>query len=345
MRRGAFLPLAFLALAAPLAAQRTTVEQLRQARALYDQLELERAARALRVLVSPQWTAQMAPAERVEAYKLLGATLVLVGRTDSGVVSFRSALQLDPFTDLEPEEFTPAQVGAFARARRQVFAVAVRPVTETRVDPRSQRLRFAFATTHAASVHAELRHGDSIVTLFESGGEGPGELVWGGLTAQGRLAPPGRYELRVRGTSRLIERADSVATYFDLQAETEPLEDTVPSLMDLLPERTPPSASVGELGKGLAVAGGVLVIAGPLTGSALGRDDRAMPAIVAAAGLVAGIVAFVAARKRRDIPANVAVNHGRQEQRRAVNDAIRARNAARSAATILIVKPAAGVGR
>ena len=69
------------------------------------------------------------------------------------------------------------------------------------------------------------------------------------------------------------------------------------------------------------------------------------PAIVAAAGLIAGIVAFVAARKRRDISANVAVNHGRQEERRLVNDAIRARNATRIAATILIVKPAAGVGR
>jgi hypothetical protein len=225
-----------------------------------------------------------------------------------------------------------------------VFAVAVRRVTETRFDPRVQRLRFAFATTHAAAVRAELRRGDSAVTVFESGGEGAGELVWDGLTTQGRLAPPGRYELRLRATSRLLERSDSAITYFDLRAETEALEDTLPPLIDLLPERTPGAAGVGEIGKGLAVAGGVLVIAGPLTGSALGRDDGAKPAIVAAAGMLAGIVAFVAARQHRDIPANVAANRTRLEERRAANAALQARNAARIAATILVVAPAAGVG-
>lgn len=335
---------ALLALAGPAAAQRSSADQLRQARALYDRLELERAARALRVLVSPQWDAPLATAERAEAYKLLGATQVLVGRADSGVVSFRTALRLDPFTDLEPEEYTPAQVGAFARARRQVFAVALRQVAEARIDPRVQRLRFAFATTHAAAVRAELRHGDSAIAVFESGGEGPGELVWDGLTRHGRLASPGRYELRLRASSRLMANADSAVTYFDLRTEIEPLEDTLPALIDLLPERTPASVGVGEIGKGLAVAGGVLVIAGPLTGSALGHDDGAKPAIVAAVGILAGIAAFVTARRHRDIPANAAINRGRLDERRAANAAITARNAARLAATTLIVSPAAGVG-
>ena len=43
-----------IVVAAPLAAQRTTAEQLREAQTLYDQLELERAARALRLMLSPQ---------------------------------------------------------------------------------------------------------------------------------------------------------------------------------------------------------------------------------------------------------------------------------------------------
>lgn len=337
-------PLLF-ALAAPLAAQRSTAEQLAQARALYDQLELERAARVLRVLLSPQWEAPVQTAERAYAFKLLGATLVLVGRADSGVAYFRSALQVDPFTDLEPEEFTPAQVGAFVRARREVFAVATRPVAGVRVDPRVERIRFTYATTHAAAIRAELRRGDSVAVVFEAGAEGVAEIVWDGL-AQGRLTPPGRYQLRVRATSRLLDRTDSASTYFELRAETAPMEDTLPAFApaDLLPERTPSSAGTVEIGKGLAIAGGVVLIAGPLTNGALGRDSGAKPAVVAAAGIVAGIVAFAAARRNRDIPANVATNRTRQDERRAANEAIRARNAERVAATVLIVTPAAGVG-
>jgi len=333
---------ACMLLASPLSAQQTTTaQQLRHAQALYDQLELERASRALRLMLSPQWTAPVEARQRVEATRLLGATMVLMGHADSGAVYFRRALQLDPFIDLDPDEYTPAQVGAFTRARRQVFALGVRPVAAGRVDPRTQRVRFAYATTHSATIRAELHRGDSVVARFETAGEGPGELVWDGLSA-GRLAPAGRYELRVRAASRVLERSDSATTYFDLRTDVEALEDTLPPLLDLLPERTPGSKAVWELGKGLAVAGGVLLIAGPLTGSALGEENTAGPVVVAAAGIAAGVAAFLGAQKRRDLPANVATNRERQEARRIANDAIRERNAARVAATILVISPAAG---
>jgi hypothetical protein len=213
------------------------------------------------------------------------------------------------------------------------------------VDPRTQRIRIAFATTHAAGIRAELRTRDSVVKVFESGTAGVSEIAWDGLTSYGRLAAPGRYELRVRATSRLMARTDSASTYFELRAETAPLEDTLPPIapLDLLPERTPPSAGAGDLGKGLAIAGGAFLIAGPLANGALGRDGT-RPAIVATAGMLAGVVTFVAGRKRRDIPANMAANRARHEERRATNAAIGARNAERIAATILIIAPAAGVG-
>ena len=345
MTRRLLLFVLLLLPAARLAAQRSSADQLRLAHVLYDQLELEQSARALRLLLSSQWESPVEPSYRVEATKLLGAILVLMGRPDSGAVQFRAALQLDPFADLSPDEYTPAQVGAFVRARRQVFHLGVRPVTEARIDPRVERVRFTFAATHAATIRAELRRGDSVAVVFETGAEGIAELVWDGL-AKGRLALPGRYELRVRGTSRLLDRTDSASAYFDLRAEVAPLEDTLPThgAIDLLPEKTPPSAGVAELGKGLAVAGGVLLIAGPLTGSTLGRDDGAKPAVVAAAGIAAGIVAFIAARKRRDIPANIAANESRRRERETANGAIRARNAERVAATVLVITPAAGVG-
>jgi hypothetical protein len=344
IRRLLFLSL-LVAPAAPLAAQRSSADQLRLAHVLYDQLELEQSARALRLLLSSQWGSPIEPSYRVEATKLLGAIEVLMGRPDSGAVLFRAALQLDPFIDLSPDEYTPAQVGAFVRARRQVFRLGVRPVAEARVDPRVGRVRFTFAATHAATIRAELRRGDSVAVVFETGAEGIGELVWDGL-ANGRLAPPGRYELRLRGTSRLVQRSDSASAYFDLRAEVGPLEDTLPppSATDLLPEKTPPSAGIAELGKGLAVAGGVLVIAGPVTGSTLGHDNGTKPAVVAVAGIAAGVVAFIAARRRREIPANIAANESRRRERQAANDAIHARNAERVAATVLIITPAAGVG-
>ena len=329
--------------AAPLAAQRTSTEQLREAQTLYDQLELERAARALRLMLSPQWTEPVETAERVAATKLLGATLVLMGRADSASAHFRAALRLDPFTELDPDDFTPAQVGAFARARRQVFVVGVRPVPPSKVDPRTQRIRFAYATTHSAAIRADLRRGDSVVAQFEAAGEGPAELVWDGLAA-GRLAPAGRYELRVRAASRLLERSDSASTYFDLRTEIAALEDTIPPIVDLLPERRPGSAGLLELGKGLAVAGGVFVVAGPMAGSALGDEDAVKPAVVAVAAITAGIVSLFAAQKQREIPANVTANRERQDARRIANDAIRERNAARVAATQLVIAPAAGVG-
>ena len=343
MTRRLLLFVLLLLPAGRLAAQRSSADQLRLAHVLYDQLELEQSARALRLLLSSQWESPVEPSYRVEATKLLGAIQVLMGRPDSGVVLFRAALQLDPFADLSPDEYTPAQVGAFVRARRQVFHLGVRPMAESRIDPRVERVRFPFAATHGATIHAELRRGDSVAVVFETGAEGIGELVWDGL-AHGRLAPPGRYELRVRGRSRLVERSDSVSVYFDLRTEVAPLEDTLPAATGLLPEKTPPSAGLTELGKGLAVAGGVLVIAGPLTGSTLGHDNGTKPAVVAVAGIAAGIVAFIAARKRRDIPANIVANEGRRRERQTANEAIRSRNAERVAAAVLIITPAAGVG-
>jgi hypothetical protein len=194
-------------------------------------------------------------------------------------------------------------------------------------------------------VQAELRRGESVVNTFEVASQGPNEIAWDGLSG-GRLAPAGRYELRVRAVSRITQQRDSASTYFDLRHEIPTLEDTLPELAagDLLRERRPASTAWGELGKGAAVAGGVWLIAGALTSGSLGRGDSGKPALVAGTALIAGAFAFVRQRKGRDIPANIAVNTQRREQRRAQVDSIVARNAQRVAATALVVAPAAGVG-
>ena len=345
MRRIVGATFAVVLLSRSVAAQDSTAQLLRQARSLYDRVEIELAVPLLRRVVSPEWAHPATPAQRAEAYKYLGAAEALAGRTEPAVTLFRTALEHDPFTDLNPDAFTPAQVGAFARARRQVLGVAVRPVAAARVDPRTERVRFTYVTTHAATLLATLRRGDTAFTVVEAGGEGVGEIVWDGLAPDGRLAPPGRYELRIKATSRVLTRSDSARAFFDLRHQRETLEDTLPDIPPgtLLPERIPGRVVVGEIGKGLAVAGGAFVISSLLTNSDLGDVPKAAPAAVAGVAVAAGVFAFFERHKARDLPQNVAINQQRRDERARGNQAIRDRNAARVAATILEIAPAAGV--
>src|SRR6185503_15648719 len=92
----------------------------------------------LRQVVSPSSPFEVSPAQRVEAYKYLGASLAIIGMRDSAVVYFRAALERDPFTDLEPQLFTPDQLATFGQARQLTFSLGARPVTPIRLDPRGE---------------------------------------------------------------------------------------------------------------------------------------------------------------------------------------------------------------
>jgi len=339
-----------------LSGQSATADSLHQAHVLYERLELERAIPLLKQIVSPSWSGEITPAERVEAYTYLGAALALAGRRDSAIASFRSALELDPFTDLNPTIFTPSQLDAFAAARRAVFAIGVRPVASQRIDPRTQRVLFIAATTQATTLAVEVRrlsadHGDSVTdsvgnrgVVFQGVVEGMRQIPWDGLLADGRLAPPGRYELVVAGASQLLARADTTRVFFDLRQVTAGLEDTLPDLTDLLPTSRPGQVGTGEVMKGLAVATATLAIAGRLANHDLGNGLRSGATIVAGTAAVTGIVSFLRARRHRTLPENVAENERRLAERGDANAAIRERNTQRLAATVIVVAPAAGVG-
>ena len=335
-------------LTAPLAAQGTTEDLLRQAHQYYEQLEVERALPLLRQILSPAWPFEVAAAQRVDAYKYLGAALALGGHRDSAVLYFRAALERDAFTDLDPRSFTPAQVTLFAQARGLVFAIGARPVAARRFDPRTERLTVTVATTHAAALTVELRAlaAPASAVLFRGTSEGLRELDWNGLLDDGRLAPPGRYVLVTHGTSTLMPTTDSSTVYLDIAHEVEPFEDTLPALgpRDFLPERISPAAATNDLLKGLAVAGATLVIAEGLTNGDLGGGLRAGSRVVAGAAAVTGGVAFALRRSNRDIPENIAANARRRTEHQAANDGVNRRNAERLARTVLVITPAAGVG-
>ncbi len=344
MTRVVALAAVLLALVAPLSAQTGTADQLRRARELYEGLEFERAMPLLRQVISPQWPHAVSNAERVEAYLYLGAALVLAGRADSGVTYFRAALQRDPFSDLDAQRFTPLQLQTFARARRETFALGARPVAVTRVDPRTQRVRFTIVTTHDARVLAQLRRRDSTaVTLLDGTVSGVQEVAWDGLLADGHLAPPGRYEMVIIGRSSTRQQTDSARVFFGLRHEVEPLEDTLPAHApgELLPERRSGWSAAGELAKGLGVAAGVLAISSALSSSELDAE-RGPAVVVAGAAALTGVVAMIARAANPVIAENVAANQRRETERRTQNDTIRTRNADRIARTVLLLAPAAG---
>jgi hypothetical protein len=328
----------------------STAALLRQAHELYERVDIERAVPLLERVLSPGWSFPATRAQRVDAYTYLAASLALVGATDSAARYFRAALEDDPFTDLDPRRFTPGQLAVFRTARRMTFAVGARQVSAGRVDPRTEQLPFTIVTTHGAVLRVEVRSVDGSASqiVFQGESDGLREIAWNGLMADGRLAPPGRYELRVDGRSRLLAggRADSTRVYFDVRHELPALEDSLPELLpaQLRPERYPPSAATGDLLRGLGVAAGVALVAGPLADGRLGSNNAALPATVAGAAALSGVIAFVWRRHHPEAPENVLANARRRQERRLTNDAIQRRNSERIAQTILLIAPASGVG-
>ena len=347
MRRLVWAVVLAVGAAPALAGQGSTAELLGQAHQFYERLEVERALPLLRQIVSPNWPFEVTPDQRVDAYKYLGACLALAGKRDSAVLYFRAAIERDPFTDLDPSLFTPAQLATFDEARRHTLAVAVRPIQAARVDPRTTRVSFTVVATHAALVDVKLSAigAGSPLLLFQGTMDGVREIAWDGLLANRRLAPPGRYTLAVAGRSRVTGAADSARVYFDLRHEIAQLEDTLPDLDPrvLLPERISAEAARRDVAAGLGVAAAALLIAGAANGD-LGGSERGGADVVAATAAVTGVVAFLAHRRQGAIPQNVTANARHRAQRDSTNVAIRGRNADRIAATALLVSPAAGEG-
>src|SRR3989442_493111 len=311
------LGLTLMVSAAPaVRAQTETADLLRQAEQLYEQLEIERAVALLRQIVSPSWAHEITQEQRVAAYTYLGASLALMGVRDSALLYFRGAIERDPFTDLDAQRFTPAQLTLFQQARRLTFAVAARPVAAARVDLRTQRATFTVVTAHPASLLVELRpaEGRTAIVLFHDVTDGMREVPWDGLLPDGRLAPPGRYELAVVGRSQLLARSDSVRVYFTVAHETPPLEDTLPELApaQLLPERLQVAAGRSDLLKGLSVAVGALIVSSVAANGDLGRGGRVLAIALGGTAAISGGTAFLYPRHERELRAKIEQDNRRR---------------------------------
>jgi hypothetical protein len=319
-------------------------DQLRRAIRSFENLEIEQARIGFQQVISPSSPFPVSEAQRVTAYKYLGAALASLGQRDSAVTFFVAAIQRDPLVDLDPRSFGEQERVVFNEAKRRVFRVGARPVPRDTLDPRTDRLNLTIAATHLGQVHVELASTDTDarIVLFDGDVEGARDIPFNGLVpGLGGFIPPGIYELVVVAQSSSIASGrDSTGSLIEIQHLVAPLEDTLATLSaeQLLAERYPSSAANRSLLVGAGVAVGA-ILAGQVVANAKLEAPRIHATATAVAGLGAGLYAYLYRRQHAEIPANVAENQRRQAARTQRNQEIMQRNRERVAATRIVVRP------
>ena len=339
------LACSLLLVAAPAAVHAQTEENLKRAIDMYNAFNIEGARPILLSIISPSYLMSVSTEQKVRAFKYLGASYAVLDKPDSAVSFFMAALDHDPFTDLDPREFSASEVGAFNLAKQRIFKVAIRPVVPQRLDT---TYSFRLVTTHRATLTVELIQQNDTTTkevLFQGETEGPREIRWSGLRRNGRRADSTIFELRAIGTSRIQAALGTDRQLFRIEHAFEPLEDTLTSIpaSDLLPEQYRASAPLLDVFRGSVLA--TAAVALPLV--VLNNDVRWQPQAITASliGVASAITSFTYRRSHRDIPANVSENNRRRQQRELFNRGVRDRNEGRKAATILLICPVTGCPR
>lgn len=329
-------------------AQGNTDERLAQATRLYEDLQVERALTIFQQVISPSSPFAVTQEQRVTAYKYIGASLASLGQRDSAVTYFRAAVERDPFVDLDPQRFSPTERDAFSDAKRRTFVVAQRAVSRQQLVPGRDQLSLTVLSTHASTMRVELRGvpgtraAGTRLVLFDGDNDGLREVRWTGIDAAGRLAPPGRYELVVVGSSATSQRQDSSIAFLDVAHDFPPLEDTLPAFRSdqLLPERLATAAPMRDFMKGAGVGLAALLAGAVVADRDVGDGARKLAAGAAGVGVVSGLAAFIVRSRNRTIAPNVRENDRRRGERAVRNAAIARRNADRLAQTTLVIMPA-----
>jgi hypothetical protein len=345
--------IALVLLAPAVARAQSTQQQIDSAIALYDAFQVEAARPILIKIISPGYTQQVSSKERAQAYKYLGASAaVLASGGDSAITYFQGALDFDPFTDLDPTKFAAAEQAAFSEAKRRLFKVAIRPLSEPSLVWRGGgSVRFELITTQRANLRVDLAGPRDTVLLYEGLNDGVRTVPWEGITNAGTYASAGVYQLRVRGTQSSASSPLTLTETMTIRVEhvLEPLEDTLPALDPanpdhLLPERIRSTEPWMDLAKGVGLA--VVAVGIPL--AALETTDIAWAphaGTTAVIALSSAGISYWYRRTKPQIKANVAENSVRRRYRDTFNAAVRERNQARLERTRLIISPVTGLGQ
>lgn len=346
------------ALLPTIAVAQSAEESIAKAITAYEALEVDRAFNLFSQVVSPTSPFPVTEAQRVIAYKYMGAALATLGKGDSAVTFFQAAIARDPFTDLDPTKFIDKERAAFEAARKSVFRVAVRVDRDSIVAGSTRPIVFHAVTTHTGQLKVSLVRTDGqsvegqppIIPLFTAEDvDGVRDIPWNAQFA-GQSVAAGFYDLVVAGQSTLDRtnaskfRADSTRVSIEIRWIHEPLEEELRALRadELLPIVAPASVAWTDLAKGFAVAAAAYGF-GSLGNASKVAGTVGSGVIAAGAGAVVGLASFISRTNNRAIPENVNENARRQVAWRQENDNRIARNQARlDAKTVLLIPTLAG---
>ena len=352
MKRFALLVAALALVPAEVRAQGTTREQIDRAIALYNNFQVEAARPILIGIISPNYIQPVSPTERVDVLKYLGASYALLEKRDSAKAFFTAAVDFDPFTDLDVEQFSAAELSAFNEARGSIFKVGIAPITSRLILPQVDSTFYSFRiiTTRRGNMNVSiLSQPDSNRVreiLFQDSNDGLRQIRWNGVLRSGQFADTGIYMIRVAATRDGSTVPEFDQEFFRIEHHFEPLEDTLPDFKptELLQERIAASAPYMDLLKGFVAAAASYGLASlTLNQDVKGWQTHAIGA--GAAGLVAGAWSFLYRRTHRNIGPNLAENNRRRGSRTEINRAIMARNQAKLDARWIIITPLAGFSR
>jgi len=350
--------LAFVLLAPSHLRAQLVDETLRKAKAMYIAGNTEGATAAFAGVLTAKTV--VTTAQKVEAYKYLGASWVAKNKPDSATSYFVAALEYDPFATLDAADFVADDRAAFDRARKSVFRIGVQPITAQAIDVAStdsllpKVYRFKLVATHSASFAIELanvrdttqgRHSFPAMSL-----DGARDLDWTGSINSIR-ADSGLYELRITATDRLNPANPPIRekVVFRLEHVYAPLEQAIPPFADLktgvsdtLTSRLSNMVPVQDGLKGMFLAGfaaGLPYIALSEKAKMSGWKSHFGTGI--ALGLGSGLIGAWWGYTHRDNAAAVKENARRVKARADYNAGVLARNTARLGRTILIIRPVA----
>ena len=348
------LTLLGIALVPRVARAQAADESIAKAIAAYENLDVAAALRTFAQVVSPTSPFPVTEEQRVTAYKYMGAAWASSGKPDSASIYFQAAILRNPFTDLDPNKFTPQELAAFGLARQSVFKIGANLRRDSIIAGSGHNFQIQTVTSHGGRlvVQVQLQRPDSVTrptTLFSSDGvEGARDISWNGTVA-GVVVPAGTYELTVIGESQVGEAAkqqkkDSTKITFEIRWLHEDLEGAIRDLKadELLPERASSVTPWADLGKGLVVAGVAFVLPTALgNGSKVGATVGTA-AVAAGLGAAIGIASFISRTNNKQITENVVENNRRRNARQGLNNERAARNDARLNAKTLLLVPTGG---
>ncbi len=347
----AFALVALLAASGSRARAQSAEDNIAKAISAYENLEVQAALRTFLQVVSPTSPFPVTEAQRVTAFKYMGAAYASLGQADSAKIFFQGAILRDPFTDLDPNKFTDRERSVFGDAKKQLFRVAARFDRDSIPVASGRAFIFHAVTSHAGRLALAVQRTDEpgvVIRLFNAQDvDGARDVSWNGTGVDGQAVPEGIYDLIVTGESQLpgmTGRQDSVRVAFQLRWLHDPLEERLREFQpeELLPERAAGLAPFGDLARGLAVTG-VAVFAGSVLGNAskVGAS-LGSGAVVAGIGAGVGLFALIQRSNDRSIPENVSENGRRRAARTQVNLDRATRNAARLDAKTILLVPALG---